>query len=116
MQWNLDNSQLAVMTSHSVFLLNKDLTMLCFVTETLRVKDLMWEEHNVLLYTTLSQVKYLLSSGEKGVVRSLDDPVYLACLRGNTLFAFNRENTIIKLQIDPTEYMFKVGEMERKNP
>ena len=34
----------------------------------------------------------------------------MACIRGNTLFAFSRENTLIKLQIDPTEYLFKVGE------
>ena len=66
----------------------------------------------MLLYSTLSQVKYLLPSGEKGVVRSLDDPIYLASIRGNTIYAFNRENSIVKLQIDPTEYTFKVRMIE----
>lgn len=109
-QWSPDGAQLAVMTAHNVFLLSKELSLLCSAKEKMRVKDVLWEEHGVLLYSTLSQVKYLLPSGESGIVRSLEDPVYLVCARGTTLFAFSRENALVKLQIDPTEYLFKVGE------
>ena len=98
------------MTAHTVYILSKTLAMVCLVKESLRVKDIMWDERGVLLYSTLSQLKYLLASGERGVVRSLEDPVYLTCIRGNTLYAFTRENTIVKLRIDPTEYLFKVSE------
>ena len=98
------------MTAHTVYILSKTLTMVCLVKESLRVKDIMWDERGVLLYSTLSQLKYLLTSGERGVVRSLEDPVYLVCIHGNTLYAFTRENTIAKLRVDPTEYLFKVSE------
>ena len=108
--WSQEGSWLAVVTKSGVMLLDETMKVLAEVAEKVRVKDALWEKSGVLLYNTMNQLKYLLPSGESGIVRSLEDPVYLACTRGTTLFAFSRENALVKLQIDPTEYLFKVGE------
>ena len=73
------------------------------------MKDVLWEEHGVLLYSTLSQVKYLLPSGESGIVRSLDEPVYLVAVSGRVVKAFTRKGELISFAIDSTEFMLKVG-------
>ena len=107
--WNANNSMLAVMAANAVRILTKDLKQCCVVMEKRRVKDCIWDDRGALLYSTLSQIKYLLPSGENGIVRSLDEPVYLVCLRGSTLYVFNRESAIIKIEIDATEYLFKLS-------
>ena len=107
--WSADNSMLAVMAANGVRILTKDLKQLGAVTEKRRVKDCIWDDRGALLYSTLSQIKYLLPSGESGVVRSLEEPVYLVCLRGSVLHVFTRENTLQKLEIDATEYLFKLS-------
>ena len=107
--WNADNSLLAVLSATGVRILTKDLKQLGAVTEKRRVKDCIWDERGAVLYSTLSQIKYLLPSGESGVVRSLEEPVYLICLRGSVLHVFNRESAMQKLEIDATEYLFKLS-------
>lgn len=107
--WSADNSLLAVLSATSVRILTKDLKQLGAVTEKRRVKDCIWDERGAVLYSTLSQIKYLLPSGESGVVRSLEEPVYLICLRGSVLHVFNRESALQKLEIDATEYLFKLS-------
>ncbi|RYG57066.1 hypothetical protein EON66_01300 [archaeon] len=61
-----------------VVLADRDLTQICSVNETVRVKSGCWDEHGVFIYTTLNHIKYLLPlpSGEHGIVRTLDNPVY----------------------------------------
>lgn len=107
--WNADNSLLAVLSATGVRILTKDLKQLGAVTEKRRVKDCIWDDRGAVLYSTLSQIKYLLPSGESGVVRSLEEPVYLICLCGSVLHVFNRESALQKLEIDATEYLFKLS-------
>lgn len=107
--WSPDNTMVAVCDGNTVRVLNKELVQLCAVTEKMRVKSCLWDEHGVLLYSTLSQIKYCLPSGECGIVRSLDEPVYIAAFRKGSLFAFTRDAVVVQLEVDPTEYLFKVG-------
>ena len=106
--WSPDNSMVAVCDGSTVRLLSKELAQLCAVTEKMRVKSCVWDEHGVLLYSTLSQIKYCLPSGECGIVRSLDEPVYMAAYRKGSVFAFTRDAVVVQIEVDPTEYLFKV--------
>lgn len=105
--WNASYTLCAILAASSVRILDKDLKQLSIVTEKIHVKDALWDDHDILLYSTLSQVKYMLPSGEKGIVRSLDSPVYLVAYRKDTLYAFNRDNQFISIEINPSEFLFK---------
>ena len=107
--WNAEGSRLAVVTKTGVMLLGESMKVLAEVTEKVRVKDALWEKSGVLLYNTMNQLKYLLPSGEGGIVRSLDEPVYLVAVSGRVVKAFTRKGDLISFAIDSTEFMLKVA-------
>ena len=80
------------------------------LTENQRVKDALWSDEGVLIYTTKNQLKFTLVSGEHGVLRSLEQPVYIVALKKRSVVVFTRENALVELEIDPTEYLIKVGD------
>ena len=107
--WNSDGTRVAVVSKQLLMVLTADLKTLSVVNERLRVKDCVWDSRGILLYTTLSQLKYLLPSGAVGVVRSLREPVYLSSVRGMSVLVFSREGKCISLRINVTEYSLKVS-------
>lgn len=115
--WSPDGTMVALLGKHAVVLADKDLTQVCSVTETVRVKSGAWDEHGVFIYTTLNHVKYLLpvaGAGEAGIVRTLDQPVYAAEARGGNLYVVDRDAKIKALAIDATEHLFKLALARRQ--
>jgi len=114
--WSNDGNMVALLGKHAVVLADRDLTQICSVTETVRVKSGAWDEHGVFIYTTLNHVKYLLplASGESGIVRTLDAPVYACEARGGNLYVLDRDAKIRALPIDPTEHLFKLALAHRQ--
>ena len=41
------------------------------------VQSAAWDDHGVLVYTTLNHIKYCLPNGDSGIIRTLDVPVYI---------------------------------------
>ena len=61
----------------------------------------------------VAQVVLLLAErelGEHGVLRSLEQPVYIVALKKKSVVVFTRESALVELEIDPTEYLIKVGD------
>jgi coatomer subunit alpha len=115
--WSTDGSMVALLAKHAVILADKELTQICSVTETVRVKSGAWDEHGVFIYTTLNHVKYLLPTagvGESGIVRTLDAPVYAVECRAGNLYVLDREAKVKALVIDPTEHLFKLALSRRQ--
>jgi coatomer protein complex subunit alpha (xenin) len=114
--WSADGSHVALLGKHAVVLADKDLTQICSVTETVRVKSGVWDESGVFLYTTLNHIKYVLPlpSGDSGIVRTLDAPVYATAARGGNLYVLDREARHKALPIDPTEHQFKLALARRQ--
>ena len=59
--------------------------------ETIRVKSGAWDDHGVFIYTTLNHIKYALPNGDSGIIRTLDNPVYLTKVFGNVIFCLDRD-------------------------
>ena len=84
----------------------------------------------MFLYSTLNHIKYCLPQGyaslirtslltdslfrDKGVIRTLDEPVYLTRVKGKTVYCLDRSAQPKMLTIDPTEFLFKLA-LHRKN-
>ena len=114
--WSADGSHVALMGKHAVVIADRDLTQVCGVTETVRVKSGCWDDNGVFVYTTLNHVKYLLPlpNGDTGIVRTLDQPVYATEARGMNLYVLDREAKNRALPIDPTEHLFKLALARRQ--
>ena len=120
--WASDNKHFALLSKHMVMLARRDvqggtqkIEHLATVHETIRVKSGVWEEGSTktFIYTTLNHVKFCLTAGDHGIVRTLDAPVYLCKVMGNKLFCLDREANTLTLSVDKTEFLFKTALLDR---
>lgn len=58
-------------------------------------------------------MKYTLLNGDNGIVRTLDQTVYLVRVKGRNVYCLDRAAKPKVLQIDPTEYRFKLALVKR---
>lgn len=111
--WSKDNSHAALLAPHTITVVDRNLKTVCTVQETIRVKSAAWDDSGVLVYTTLSHIKYVLPNGDAGIIRTLDIPIYITRVKGNQVFCLDREVKTAVLAIDPTEYIFKLALVNR---
>ena len=102
-------SRVALLSKHAIVLSDRKLGHSVTVHETIRVKSGAWDDHGVFIYTTLNHIKYALPNGDSGIVRTLDNPVYLTKVFGNVIYCLDRDGRNRQIQFDSSEYMFKLA-------
>lgn len=107
--WMEDASHVCMLSKRHVVICSRDLEHCCTVSESVRVKSAVWTAEGVLVYATLKHVKYMLPNGDVGVLRSLDEPVYMIKIDGDVLLCCDREGNLKTIQVDLTECRFKVA-------
>lgn len=111
--WSNDGLYCALLSKHNVTIVNKNLEQVSTLHETIRIKSATWDDSGVLLYSTLNHIKYTLLNGDNGIVRTLDQTVYLVKVKGRNVYCLDRAAKPRVLQIDPTEYRFKLALVKR---
>ncbi|XP_073059477.1 coatomer subunit alpha-1-like [Primulina eburnea] len=107
--WSPDMDSVALLSKHSIIVADKKLVHRCTLHETIRVKSGAWDDNGVFIYTTLTHIKYCLPNGDSGIIKTLDVPVYVTKIYGNTIFCLDREGKNRPIIIDSTEYIFKLS-------
>lgn len=111
--WSNDGRIAALLSKHNITIVSKSLEQLSTLHETIRIKSAAWDDSGVLLYSTLNHVKYALLNGDNGIVRTLDQTVYLVRVHGRNVHCLDRSAKPRVLHIDPTEYRFKLALVKR---
>jgi len=111
--WSNDGLHAALLSKHNVTIVTKALEQVSTLHETIRIKSATWDDAGVLLYSTLNHVKYTLMNGDNGIVRTLDQTVYLVRVKGRNVYCLDRSAKPKVLHIDPTEYRFKLSLVKR---
>mmetsp|Transcript_6151 Transcript_6151/g.15745 ORF Transcript_6151/g.15745 Transcript_6151/m.15745 type:complete len:1234 (-) Transcript_6151:170-3871(-) len=112
--WSDDMSHVALLSKHLITICDRKLKQLCSIHETIRVKGGVWEESNVFVYTTLNHIKYALPEGDSGIIRTLDQPIYITRVEGNQVYFLDRQCNTCVLPIENTEFKFKVALVRQK--
>ncbi|XP_076090931.1 coatomer subunit alpha-like isoform X1 [Mytilus galloprovincialis] len=112
--WSADMSFVALLSKHVISVCNRKLENLCTIHENIRVKSGAWDESGVFVYTTSNHIKYALTNGDHGIIRTLDLPIYITRIKGNSVYCLDREARPRVLSIDPTEFKFKLALVNRK--
>ena len=107
--WSEDMARVALLSKHAVTLLDKKLQNSCTVHEAMRVKSAAFDANGVLIYTTLNHLKYCLPNGDNGIIKTLEECVYLTRVIGSSVFCLDREGRSKKVDIDNSEYLFKLA-------
>jgi len=112
--WSGDMERVALLAKHSVIIADKKLNDAVTIHETIRIKSASWDDAGVLIYTTLNHIKYCLPTGDCGVVRTLESPVYLTRVHNDVVYCLDREAKPRAVQINTAEYKFKLALAEKK--
>ncbi|XP_065175789.1 coatomer subunit alpha-like [Sycon ciliatum] len=112
--WSANMAYVALLTKHTITICSRKLESLCTVHENVRVKSACWDESGVLVYNTSNHIKYSLTNGDHGIIRTLDVPIYLASIKGTNVYCLDRQGKIRMLNVDVTEFKFKTALVQRK--
>ncbi|XP_051150876.1 coatomer subunit alpha-1-like [Andrographis paniculata] len=112
--WSHDMESVALLSKHSIVIADKKLVHRSTIHETIRVKSGAWDDNGVFIYTTLTHIKYCLPNGDNGIVKTLDVPVYITKIYGNTIFCLDRDGKNLPIIIDATEYIFKLSLLRKR--
>ncbi|CCD73511.1 Coatomer subunit alpha [Caenorhabditis elegans] len=112
--WSKSMEFAALLSKHTLTLVNRKLEILCTQQESTRVKSGAWDDDSVFLYTTSNHIKYAINSGDCGIVRTLDLPLYILAIRGNVLYCLNRDATPVEVPIDNSDYKFKLALINKR--
>ena len=107
--WTDNSTYVCLLSKRHVVICTRDLEHCCTVSESVRVKSAIWTNDTVLIYATLKHIKYMLPNGDSGVLRSLDEPIYMIRNENDSLLCVDRDGNLKNLQIDLTECRFKVA-------
>ncbi|KAL8793604.1 MAG: hypothetical protein Q9195_003756 [Heterodermia aff. obscurata] len=111
--WSGDGLYAALLSKHNVTIVTKSLEQVSTLHETIRIKSAAWDDAGVLLYSTLNHIKYTLLNGDNGIVRTLDQTVYLVRVKARNVYCLDRSAKPKVLEVDPTEYRFKLALVKR---
>ena len=112
--WSGDMEKVALLSKHAIVIADRKLQDPVTIHETIRIKSAAWDDAGVLVYTTLNHIKYCLPSGDSGVVRTLESPVYLTRVHNDIVYCLDREAKPRAVQINTAEYKFKLALSEKK--
>ncbi|CAD8089698.1 unnamed protein product [Paramecium sonneborni] len=107
------DSYLIVQGKLQLTILTKQLQKLIEIQEKINIKSFIWV-NNFIIYTTKSQIKYLLLNGDSGVLKSTENILYLA--KGEEqqqnklkLIAVDNTSQFITQILDIQEPLFKIA-------
>ncbi|CAN7082549.1 unnamed protein product [Brassica oleracea var. botrytis] len=112
--WSNDMENVALLSKHTIIIASKKLVLQCTLHETIRVKSGAWDDNGVFIYTTLNHIKYCLPNGDSGIIRTLDVPIYITKVSGNTIFCLDRDGKNRAITINATEYIFKLALLRKR--
>ncbi|CCH61765.1 hypothetical protein TBLA_0F02230 [Henningerozyma blattae CBS 6284] len=114
--WSYDGQYVALMSKHTITIATKKLQTVTSMHETIRIKSAAWDETGVLVYSTLNHIRYMLLNGESGIIKTLENTIYINKVKGKLVYALNRNGEMDILTIDPTEYRFKKALVNKNFP
>ncbi|XP_065843949.1 coatomer subunit alpha-like [Oscarella lobularis] len=112
--WSADMTTVALLGKHYVIICDRKLEVLCSIHENVSLKSAAWDDSGVLVYNTSNHIKYALTNGDRGIIRTLDVPIYMAQVKGNNVYCIDRECKTRVLAVDSTEFKFKLALVNRK--
>merc|ERR1719460_1224126 len=109
--WSADMSHVALLSKHAIVILTRKLEQICMIHETIRIKSGAWDGNDVFVFSTLNHIKYLLVTGDHGIIRTLEQPLYITHVSGGTIHGLDREARVRKMTVDVTECAFKLSKL-----
>ena len=108
--WNNNMTYAALVGECNIFIVNKNMEILSKIKEKSEIKSTVFDENDVLFYTTFFHVKYaLIESGLYGIIKSTEKPIYLMQVNNSTLYYNISNGNIESENINYHDVAFKLN-------
>ncbi|KAJ3217193.1 hypothetical protein HDU67_008322 [Dinochytrium kinnereticum] len=112
--WSPDGAMVALLSKNAIAIVSKTLEQFALIHETMKIKSGAWDDSGVFMYSTQNHIKYALPQGDNGIIRTVEQPIYLTKVKGKNIYCLDRDGKVRVITIDPTEYRFKLA-LVKKN-
>lgn len=114
-QWNPQYTHCVVVTKTSIYILDRQLSVINQQKESSKIKSGCFDEDNAFVYSTSTHIKYMFLEGKtSGTFKSVEEPVYVAFFMRDTFYALTRQGEMETYAVDNTDYLFKRA-LKQKN-
>lgn len=103
-----DRKRVAFIGGTSVTIASIDLSTYSTFQDGAKVKSGAWFE-GYFIYSTKTHVKYLLPTGDSGIIRSISERLCIVAVREKHVFCLDDELAIRRVDVDFTECRFKTA-------
>ena len=112
--WSLDSSHLAIISKHNIVIATAKMETVTTIHEMIKIKSGVWEcspssNSGIFIYSTLNHIKYALRNGDTGIIKTIDQPLYVVRVKGTSIHCLTRDGSVVLIPFDPTEYHFKLA-------
>ncbi|KAG9391699.1 Coatomer subunit, alpha (CopA) [Carpediemonas membranifera] len=126
--WTPDFEYAAIQTKNSITVVDRRFSAVCSMRDHIRIKGATWScpvgnsntcttpsRQRVVIFATLTHVKYLLLDGEVGVLTSINRPVYPVAMVGSKFWYIDRHHHLHALALDTTIMAFQFAVLEERD-
>ena len=111
--WNPKKTYFAVLNKKGIWIINKHGKIQVQKKIDSKVKSMIWEKNDKIIFNTHEHIDYLLINGESGIIRSIDKIIFLIKIQNKQIIFFDVNEDFEELDIDLSEIEFKTALMNR---
>ena len=116
--WSPDFSHIALISKHNIVIATKNFDHVTTIHETIKIKSVTWDTTpssagGMIMYSTLNHIKYALKNGDTGIIKTIEEPIYLVRAKNTTIHCLGRGGKVSVVPFDPTELQFKLALINR---
>ena len=112
--WNSQMSSAALVGQNTVTIVNKNMEICHQLRENSNIKSAIFDEHNILYYSTYFHIKYSLTNGLSGIVKSTESTFYLMMVVNFTIHYSDCKSTRNSFKFNSSEIKFNLA-LNNKN-
>ena len=106
-KWNDSFTSCAIICDFAIFIMNKNFKALARICEGTNVLGGFWTKQGIFIYSTLHHIKYALSNGDNGIIKSTNSDCYPVALSKGKISILDINFKLNNMKVDLAEMEFK---------
>ncbi|AFZ79038.1 coatomer subunit alpha, putative [Theileria equi strain WA] len=98
---------IATVYRNFVIIYDRNLKRIAIVESYSKIKSAAWDENTSVIFSTSTQLHYLLVNGNTGIIQSVPNPIYLLRIANKIMYIMGRNHRCYRLKIQSNDYAFK---------
>ncbi|SMN18290.1 similar to Saccharomyces cerevisiae YDL145C COP1 Alpha subunit of COPI vesicle coatomer complex (partial ?) [Maudiozyma saulgeensis] len=102
-----DQRYVAIRNQYSISILDINFKLISSVAVNNKIKSFAWNDDNILIFSTATNLMYMLLNEEAGIIKTLRETIYIIQVVNNVIFYIDKTSFVKQLEVDLTECYYK---------